>query len=150
VADVANGRYNPGGRLRAAEYTFPYPDAAFDLVFLISVFPHLLPADLGRYVAEIARVLRRGGHCLATYFLLNAESRRLLAEGRAGLPLAHHAERWAVSDPANPEAAIAYDEAFVRDLHGRHGLRIMRADPGAWAGRPGALAYQDVLVARRE
>ena len=70
-ADVYNREYNPGGRVPAAAFRFPYPDAAFDFVFATSVFTHLLPADAAHYLAELGRVLRPGGRGLATVFLLN-------------------------------------------------------------------------------
>ena len=53
VADIHNPVYNPGGRLRAEEYTFPYPSEAFGFAVLKSVFTHLLPTALERYLAEI-------------------------------------------------------------------------------------------------
>ena len=61
LADVFNKEYNPGGHVSASDYTFPYPDDAFDLVLLISVFTHMLPEDTHRYIAEISpRVAPRG------------------------------------------------------------------------------------------
>ena len=37
----------------------PYPDRAFDLVLSVEVLLHVLPADIGRVLAEHARVSRR-------------------------------------------------------------------------------------------
>ena len=53
--DVYNGYYNPGGRHKAAEYRFPYPDGSFDLVVLGSVFTHMLTDDTAHYLSEMAR-----------------------------------------------------------------------------------------------
>ena len=36
-------------------------DAAFDLAVCFGAFGHILPRDEGRFVAQIARVLRPGG-----------------------------------------------------------------------------------------
>ena len=68
------------GDLPAGKLSFPYPDADFDLVFLFSVFTHMLPEGVERYLAEIRRVLRPGGRSVITWFLLNDESRRALDE----------------------------------------------------------------------
>ena len=51
-ADVANGAYNPDGRSQAAAYHFPFPDRSFDVIFLASVYTHLLPTDAAHYVHE--------------------------------------------------------------------------------------------------
>ncbi|WP_329799971.1 hypothetical protein [[Mycobacterium] zoologicum] len=48
----------------------------------------------------------------------------------------------------NPEAAIAYPEAFVRDLHRECGLELR--EPlryGARSGRPDGMSGQDVVIA---
>ncbi len=71
LSDIFNAAYNPTGKTRASEYVFPYPDATFDLVFPTSPFsPSMLPGDLEHYVSEISRVTKKGGRCLATFFLL--------------------------------------------------------------------------------
>lgn len=57
-ADIYHEEYNRSGVLRASEFVFPYPDEAFEFVFLTSVFTHMLPADVKHYMAEIRRVLR--------------------------------------------------------------------------------------------
>jgi SAM-dependent methyltransferase len=73
-ADVWNSAYNPKGKVLARNYTFPFPGALHDFVFLTSVFTHMLPPDMERYLAEISRVLKPGTHGLLTFFLLNDES----------------------------------------------------------------------------
>jgi hypothetical protein len=49
-----------------------------------------------------------------------------------------------------PEAAVAYDEAYVRERFRERGLAI--AEPirfGSWCGRKQFLSYQDVVLAAR-
>ena len=38
----------------------------------------MLSADMENYLKQIARVLKPGGRCLITYFLLNPESAKLM------------------------------------------------------------------------
>ena len=48
----------------------------------------------------------------------------------------------------HPEAAIAYPEAFVRDLYKECGLELR--EPlryGTWCGRTNAMSGQDVVIA---
>jgi SAM-dependent methyltransferase len=55
-------RTNPS--VRYATYggdVFPFPEAAFDLVFAICVLHHVAPAARPRLVAEMARVAKPGG-----------------------------------------------------------------------------------------
>jgi len=74
VADLYNKEYNPKGKYKASEYKFLYENDSFDFVFLTSVFTHMLPQDMENYFSEIARILKRNGRCLMTFFLLNEES----------------------------------------------------------------------------
>ena len=151
LVDVRNRYYNPQGRLDAATFTFPFPGGSFDVAVLASVFTHLTPPDAGRYVAEVARALKPGGRCLATFFLLNDESRRLSEAGRARRRFVAERDGFATVNPDCPEEATAFDEAGVRLLFARHGLRI--EEPvryGSWCGRAEFLSHQDVVVAVKE
>jgi SAM-dependent methyltransferase len=80
VADVHNSQYNPGGTQTASEYRFPYGDEKFDLIFLKSVFTHMLPEDVEHYTKEIMRTLKTEGRALITLFLLNEVSLAAMEE----------------------------------------------------------------------
>ena len=68
---MRNTHYNPGGEIEALRYRFPYDDGQSDVVFAASVFTHMKPENVTRYFAEAGRVLRRGGRCLFSFFLLD-------------------------------------------------------------------------------
>jgi SAM-dependent methyltransferase len=125
-ADVYNRTYNPNGRCQAGNYRFPYESQCFDFVFLTSVFTHMLPAGLDNYIAEIARVLKLGGKCFVSFFLLTPESRAGLAVKTAGrtFPFEYESPCCRVADLKWPEDAVAFDEGFIRELFQRHGLHI--------------------------
>jgi SAM-dependent methyltransferase len=146
--DVGNATYNPEGGLAAREVVFPYDDSSFDVALAASVFTHLLADGTDRYLAESARVLRPGGRLLATLFLLDDEARRLQREGSAAIAFSQ--EHWptVVADPAEPEAAVGYDEAWVRSRLADHGLELLEpVRRGTWSGRSGGAGFQDVIVA---
>ena len=148
VADVYNGVYNPAGRTQPREYRFPHEDESFDLVFLTSVFTHMLPWDVEHYLSEIARVLRVEGRCLITYFLLNPETLRFMEERKPEVNFWHQRQGYRVMDPTNPEAAVAYEESDIRALYARLGLRVV--EPiylGGWSRRPNWLTGQDLAIA---
>ena len=147
VADLFNARYNPRGTQRADEYRFPYDDASFDFVVATSVFTHLLEADATHYVSECARVLAPGGRLFATFFLLNDDSRTLIARGRAGLAFADVDERVAILDEALPEEAVAYDDEWVFEALRANGLDLAGEHPGSWSGHEQPVSFQDIVVA---
>ncbi|MFO0926022.1 MAG: glycosyltransferase [Gemmataceae bacterium] len=150
VADLYNSSYNPAGRQLAEEYDFPYPDASFDFAFLTSVFTHMLPRAVERYVAELGRVLAPGGRCLVTCFLWNAESAALTLTDRSGLQLPHHRGVYHVADEAQPENAVGFNEDYLLGLFARHGLEVDHpVHYGRWCGRPRHLSSQDILLATR-
>jgi SAM-dependent methyltransferase len=149
--DVYNANYNRRGRIRAQDLVFPFRDGTFDFVFLTSVFTHMLPADLKNYLGEISRVLKKDGRCLLTFFLLNDESESLIAQGFSGLDFHFQQDGFRTIDRTNPEAAIAYKEAFIKELLAQHGFRI--APPiryGSWCKRTSFLSFQDLIVANKE
>jgi SAM-dependent methyltransferase len=145
-ADLASGAYNPGGRLSAASYRFPFPDRSFDAIFLGSVYTHLLPEDTAHYVKEVARLLAPGGFCVASYFLLDDERRRSIDDRRSFMPFpVEHSAVCRLNDASRPEAAVAFDETFIRGLHDDSGLRIRDVRRGQWWN--GVAHDQDVIVA---
>jgi SAM-dependent methyltransferase len=148
--NVYNEHYNPKGKLKASEFDFPYADASFDFVFLISVFTHMIPGDLHNYLAEVARVLRPGGRCLITYTLLNETSLRLTSEGKATLNFKFEFDGFRSVERDEPETSIAFFESDIRALYERNGLEI--AEPihfGQWSGRTDGLSFQDIVVASK-
>ena len=154
LANVYNGEYNPGGDIAPTEYRLPYPDASFDLVVLTSVFTHMLPAEKEHYVDEIARVLKPGGRCFATYLLLNQESLRLMEVGASDIRLKHAMGPCAVVDEKVPELSVGYDENYVREVYERRGLSTEGGIYyGTWSGRkPSARASglgQDLVLSAR-
>jgi SAM-dependent methyltransferase len=147
LADVRNDRYHPEGRQAASQYRFPYDDDTFDLVFLISVFTHMLPRDMENYLSEIARVLKPGGRCALSYFLLNDEARRNIEAGGGIMSFRHEVGDGCFAQlPEMPEAALAYEEGRVRSLHAERGLRIREPIRyGTWSSAPALM--QDMVVA---
>jgi SAM-dependent methyltransferase len=149
VADLYNRRYNPHGAHAAADYRFPYDDESFDFAILTSVLTHLLESEADHYLAETARVLKPGGRVLATFFLLNEESRRLIKEGSTSLAFLDPDDHVSVVDADVPEEAVAYDEGWVRERLATHGLEPGEIRFGSWCGRDEPTSFQDLVVASR-
>lgn len=147
--DLHNPTYNRTGTARATDYTFPYPEASFDFVFLTSVFTHMLPHDLRHYLSEIARVLAPGGRCFCTFFLLNPESLALIRSGLS--PLFHFRyghDGFRSLFHEEPERAIAYNEEEILGWYRATGLEwLHRPVYGTWCTRLGGRSLQDIVVA---
>ena len=148
-ADVHNRLYNPRGSTPIERYRFPYADGAFDVVFLTSVFTHLVPEACDRYLGEVARVMRRGGRCMATFFLMNAYSQGLVEQGRGEFRFAAQPGGFWTTNVKVPEVAVALPEAWVYERLAMHGLSIERTEYGSWCGRGEVNSGQDVLVLRK-
>lgn len=151
IADVHSGGYHPDGAFDAAEYVFPFPSNTFDFAFLGSVFTHMKPADVSNYLAEIARVLKVGGRCLITYFLQNAETRRLASEGKGQIKFAHRRDGYWIAFPDGAdEDAICYDESDVLSMYSRSGFELEGPIHwGYWCGRDEFVTFQDFIIARK-
>jgi ubiquinone/menaquinone biosynthesis C-methylase UbiE len=149
--DIYNKAYNKKGKYKSSEYRFPYPDESFDFVFLTSVFTHMLPADLENYVSEISRVMKKGGKCLITYFLINQESLAGIKDKKSKFSFAYQFnEHCRLDNEKTPESAIAYREEYIRELYKRNGFSI--TSPilyGGWSGRKDFLSFQDIIVAHK-
>jgi SAM-dependent methyltransferase len=148
-ADIRNSYANPRGRIPAARASLLPWEERFDRIVAFSLFTHLLPEALARYLAEAARLCRPGGALVATFFLLDAPARAAIAEGRADrrFPAAHGIAR--IADPAVPEDAVAYDAEEALALLDAAGFDA-EWRPGGWCPRTTApFDYQDLVVARR-
>jgi ubiquinone/menaquinone biosynthesis C-methylase UbiE len=151
LADIHNRHYTPNGRYRADGYRFPFPGGSFDFVFLTSVFTHLLPEEMENYLYESARVLKVGGRCLLTFFLLNRESLDLIEQKKTSLPFYHQlTPQSRIVNRHVPAETISYDEKMVLALLDGFGLKLTQPiHYGNWCARPRFLSYQDMVIVRK-
>lgn len=154
LADIYNSDYNPAGRFKAVDYRFPYEDESFDFVFLTSVFTHMLPPDMEHYLSEIRRVLKEGGRCFITYFLLDKESLELVNAGASTIDFKYKVESYEeecrIMNIDIPESAVAYSLEYIEQLYKKNCLGIMPPiRNGNWCGRKEYLSYQDMILAAK-
>jgi SAM-dependent methyltransferase len=150
VSDIYNKFYNPAGKCKASEYRFPVDASSFDFVLLYSVFTHMLPEDVENYLSEVARVLRPGGRCFITYFLLNAQSLELIDAGLSDIRFKYDLPGCLVANADVPESAVAYDESAILSRYQKHDLSLL--EPiyfGRWCGRKNDSSFQDLIVATK-
>ncbi len=146
--DVRSHVYNPDGHLLPHELRLPFDDGVFDFVFLTSVFTHLLPADAQHYLAEVARVLKPSGRCLATFFLVNEVTRPVLDREGSSIRFPVALEGCWTSNREYPEGAVALPEDAVRSWIKPMGLRVVEpVRYGSWSSAVAEpLSFQDVIL----
>jgi ubiquinone/menaquinone biosynthesis C-methylase UbiE len=150
AVDIYNRTYNPRGKQSAADFKFPYRDGYFDFVYTTSVFTHMLPADMENYLAESARVMKRGGRCIHTYFLANDDALARMAQGAAIFSFIYKREGYLTVSRIEPEKAVAYDESSIRALYEKCRLKIMEPiHYGNWCGRKDCRSGQDIVAAEK-
>jgi SAM-dependent methyltransferase len=147
-ADVRNADYNPSGLIDAASYCFPFADASFDVIYAASLFTHLLPRETENYVREARRVLKPGGRCLFSFFVLDhyrgwQTTVSPLYEFTHPLP---GFEDVAVRDLAHPDAAIAYSLGRINSYAQAAGFRVERLLPGFWSNPPDRWVNEQDMV----
>ncbi len=145
--DVFNSRYNKEGSQQAADHVFPLANNSQDLTFLTSVFTHMLAADVENYLMEIARMLKPGGKCLVTWYLLDDVSRKAKSGALDFQYVFDDVSRTTVK--STPEAAMAFDIDFVKALYAKAGLEIDMIEHGHWARPESEFMLQDMIMARK-
>jgi ubiquinone/menaquinone biosynthesis C-methylase UbiE len=149
--DVRNGYYNPAGTISPEDFSFPFGDASFDFVYLTSVFTHMRPAAVNRYLSEVARVLRPNGRSLITWFLLNRQARAGIAEGTSLFTFQVEVEPGFWADRTETlEKAVAYEESTARRAYEHAALSIREPIvQGSWSGAVTSRHAQDIVVATK-
>mgnify|MGYP001766289781 CR=1 FL=1 len=148
--DLYNKMYNASGTILSRAFTFPFPASHFDFIVLTSVFTHMLPGDVRRFLFEIARTLVTGGTCFATFFALDDLAKINLHARKTALAIVHPlAEGCFVENPATPENAVAYDYGTLVEMTNDAGLKIEQVHWGKWSGRSRFLSYQDIFLLRK-
>lgn len=141
-----NDLYRADG-INAAQFQFPYPDQYFDFAIVISVFTHMLPAQVENYLQEIARVLKPGGTCVATFFLLNEDSKKRMTANPA-FTFPYGRGHFRLMDERVQSANVAFEEAYLHQQIQAARLKVKQTFYGYWCGRTKAQQedFQAVII----
>ena len=147
--DVKNNIYNEGSQT-ADSFKFPFDDNTFDFIYLNSVFTHMRTDDVKNYLSEISRVIKSGGKCLITYFLLNDIAKELINNDKSIIKFKYFIDDFMTNDNQNPEEAIAFQEDFILSLYDLNNLEVQLPPYyGSWCSRSEYLSFQDIIVATK-
>jgi SAM-dependent methyltransferase len=146
--DLYSEMYNRAAGKDASKFIFPYASSTFDMVFLASVFTHMFDAQVDNYLREISRVLKPGGTCLSTYYLLNDEKRAGIRANTSMYTFSHKHNGSYIERLNPPEGAVAHEESRIYDLQSAAGFKLI-AEPryGHWASRK--VQDQDFLLTQK-
>lgn len=146
LATLNNRLYTDQGK-PAASFEFPYSDNSFDFVILTSVFTHMMPEDVRRYMVEINRILKTGGTCFATFFILDEDAIGFMnKEIEPFFP--YPKGNYFLHNLKVPEANIGFIPSFIEMLCTESNLQKTAFYPGWWSGRnrENAKDFQDILI----
>ncbi|MGH2507338.1 MAG: class I SAM-dependent methyltransferase [Ktedonobacteraceae bacterium] len=142
--DVENQEYNPSGQYKASEYVFPYSEGAFDIVFLISVFTHMLTEDVKNYIGEIARVLAPSGMCMLSTFLVDLGGSSRMSQ------FPYKDKEHFYNNVRIPEIMVGYETGFIQREFVKHGMRLKESPIiGSWENTVEAFG-QDILLFEKQ
>lgn len=145
--DLRNDLYNLSTDKSANNFTFPYNDNEFDFVFLTSVFTHMMPEDVNAYLKQISRVLKKGGKCFATFFVINDESSDLMKNNDV-IQFENKFVNYYLHNTKVKEANVAFDESYLDEFIEQYGLKIINKHYGYWSGRAKdqCVDFQDIYI----
>jgi hypothetical protein len=109
----------------------------------VSVFTHMLPADVEHYLSEIARVMKDGAKCVASFWLTDM---------KLGSPYYDFSEVCEIYSRGEPEHGVIYVEDHVRGLYRQYGLVIENLKHGSWIKREDSDPNhrQDIIIAVKQ
>lgn len=148
--DLFNDLYKADG-LRAETYPFPYPPNHFDFSCAISVFTHMLPAEVANYLHQSRLVLTEGGILVGTFFVLNDASRQAMQAGKTSFNFPYPHDNYSLMNERVKGANVAFEESYLDALVAQSGLETLAKHPGYWShgNKENCLDFQDVWVLRK-
>ena len=150
--DVVNDRYNPTGKLEAAEAILPSMEEPADLIIAFSVFTHMYPVEVAHYLRELSLQMTGDSILCASFFLMNQDWEECEAQGKSTYPMDYvlndHCRYNSWEDPLY---AIAFREDWLLATCAKVGLvPVGEIHLGSWCGRGSQQpCYQDTIFFKR-
>ena len=146
-----NDLYNDGGQ-NAAAFQFPYEISTFDIACAISVFTHMLPAEVENYLYNMQKVLKKGAHVVCTFFIWSPDSWTYMNKSDGSFIFKQvENEEYALMDAKVKSANVAFKEEWLEKIMAQNDFQILEKIPGHWSGRSKEteLSFQDIWVLQK-
>ena len=137
--------YNPKATNSSQNVRFPIADNSVDVVFLISVFTHLLPDEISHYLEEIARILKPTGRCLATML---TKDNYVPNQSQLRLGYVYNPDCLCFSE-RDPTRAVAFSRSFIENIADKAGVPVERMVAGSWDGKSQQSFAHDMYVFKK-
>ena len=143
-ASLENDLYTSSGK-SAQGYSFPFEKNTFDFAWATSVFTHMDPDGVMNYLNEARRVIRPGGRFLATFFLMDHESKKCSLNSK--YPFRYKInDTWYMSKKTKG-ANVAFDSQIILNWAKDAGWKNTSIYFGRWSGRlEETTDFQDIIV----
>lgn len=126
-----------------AACAIPYGYYRFDAVLCKSLFTHLLEDDVHFYLQYVHSVLKLGGKCLATFFILDERP----LQGK--FTFQYRQGNTCVQRIGKPQLAVAYPQLALHALLDEVGFRYTTYY-GTWRGDGQGLSFQDIIILEKK
>lgn len=145
---LRNDLYNLDTQQEAHQFVFPYTDNTFDVVVLTSVFTHMQPAEVQHYLKQIKRVLKPGGSCLSTFFIMDENTPEILKQNKDLMQFKFEYDTYYLHDDKVKDANIAFKKNAIQSMASNAHLNIKLFNNGWWKGgdKSASLNYQDLVI----
>ncbi len=121
-------------------------DGKFDAAIVSSVFTHIMPDEIERYISELVRVLKPGGRCFISAFLFDEEAEAAVANGTTVFDFRYPVGPCLTFDREHPEAGIASHKDWLLGFLDRSGLEVNTIRNGTWRFVRSYEVSQDYVV----
>lgn len=122
----------------------PGASNSYNVVLAKSLFTHLFRHEVEDYLEEIKRLLKPGGRCLSTWFLLGEE------KPKGKLTFQHYEGDFSLERHTKPRLAVAYNQDYLQELlEDTLDLRDVDIKYGTWTGNQNGLSFQDIVIFRK-
>jgi len=144
-----NKLYNTNAAIDGRKFIFPFDNQMFDFAFYTSVFTHMMPDEVENYFNETARVLKSGGKCFMTFFIINCASENLMLTQPTHMNFPINKGFFRLHSAKVDTANVAYDEEWLLQKLDNAGLKMIDIKYGQWCGREYYFDYQDIIICEK-
>ncbi len=147
---LENDLYSNSGE-KSSNFTFPYPDEKFDVVFLMSVFTHLQVDEIAHYLKEINRVLNKNGVLMATFFIYNDVIEHKISNKDFRFSFPYNFINYRLMNNKVKNANIALNKNYLDNMSKQANLEIINFIQGFWSEEIEVTDndFQDIIIFKK-
>ncbi len=147
---IYNDLYNSSG-VDAAKYKFEYPENKFDFAVSISVFTHMIDAEVQNYLYQTNLVLKENSIFITTFFIMDKKAQSYIERTNSNFKFIYEFENYFLMDKNVKAANVCFKRDYLLSIIKSTGFKIVREIKGSWSGSPKEhyLGFQDILVLQK-